>query len=162
MLDEKFLSYISCYACPVDSQESGSALRAPDPRDTRGPRGRLRRVLVVDDSPLMLLAARLGLDRPDRWDVSTAASGQAALALAAESRPDAILLDVTMPDLDGPATLRALREQVSTQDIPVVFLTAASADRALLLSLGAAGVIAKPFDPAALGDQLGEVLGWPT
>jgi DNA-binding response OmpR family regulator len=124
--------------------------------------GRPRRVLAVDDSPLMLLAVTIGLDRPERWDVTTADSGRAALALAARQRPDVVLLDVTMPDLDGPDTLRALRADADTSSVPIVFLTADAdgADRARLLELGAAGVIAKPFDPSALGDQLDKVLGW--
>ncbi|MEA2384591.1 MAG: hypothetical protein QOH72_4562 [Solirubrobacteraceae bacterium] len=116
---------------------------------------------MVDDSPLMLLAVSLGLDRPDRWAVTTAGSGRDAIALAATQHPDAILLDVMMPDLDGPATLRALRTDTATSSIPVVFLTADGVDdRVRLLGLGAAGVIAKPFDLALLGDQLDEVLGW--
>jgi CheY-like chemotaxis protein len=112
----------------------------------------------------MLLAVSIGLDRPERWAVTTAGSGRAAIAQAIRHRPDAVLLDVTMPDLDGPATLRALRAEPTTSSIPVVFLTAAAtaADRTRLLGLGAAGVIAKPFEPATLGDQLDEALGWPS
>lgn len=121
-----------------------------------------RHVLVVDDSPLMLRAAQVGLDRLSGWRVSTAASGREGIALATAARPDAILLDVVMPELDGPGTLHALGELAATRDIPVVFLTAASgeSDRARLIELGAAGVIAKPFEPPRLGNQLSEVLGW--
>jgi CheY-like chemotaxis protein len=110
----------------------------------------------------MLLAVAMGLDRPDRWAVTTVGSGRDAIALAAADRPDAIVLDVTMPDLDGPDTLRALRAEPTTASIPIVFLTADVAARARLLDLGAAGVIAKPFDLTLLGDQLEEVLGWPS
>ena len=119
-----------------------------------------RRVLVVDDSPLMLSAALLGLRRAPDWDVATASSGRDGVELAASYRPDTILLDVVMPELDGPGTLRALREQTSTHDTPVVFLTADHADRDRLIELGAAGVIAKPFQPARLAQQMSEVLGW--
>ena len=118
-----------------------------------------RRILVVDDSPLMLLAVGIGLEQPDRWAVTTTGSGRAAIALAAEHRPDAVLLDVTMPDLDGPATLRALRSEPDTASIPIVFMTAVVADEVRLLGLGAAGVIGKPLDLATLGDQLDEALG---
>ena len=65
-----------------------------------------------------------------------------------------------MPELDGPATLRALRERASTRDMPVVFLTADAGEPGQLVALGAAGVIAKPFRPEDLAERLSEVLGW--
>ena len=119
-----------------------------------------RRVLVVDDSLLMRSAATLGLGRVAGWQVATAASGRDGVELAASYRPDAILLDVVMPELDGPATLRALREQAATHDTPVVFLTADAGEPGDLVALGAAGVIAKPFKPDDLAEQLSELLGW--
>lgn len=122
--------------------------------------GVARRVLIVDDSPLILSAAVLGLRRVPNWDVATAPSGRAGVELAASYRPDAVLLDVVMPELDGPGTLRALRDQASTHDTPVVFLTADHGHPDHLVALGAAGVIAKPFQPAGLAEQLSEVLGW--
>jgi len=118
-----------------------------------------RRVLVVDDSPVMLMAARLGLGQMPGWDVATSHSGRDAVQVAAGYQPDAILLDVMMPGQDGVETLRALRAQASTHDMPVVFLTALD-DGARLVELGAAGVIAKPFEPGKLAGQLSEVLGW--
>jgi CheY-like chemotaxis protein len=120
-----------------------------------------RHVLVIDDSRLMVEAARIGLDRLSGWRVTTATSGHEGVALAAATGPDAILLDVEMPGLDGPGTLRALGEQEATRRIPVVFLTAAAdSDRERLTALGAAGLIAKPFEPARLAGQVSEVLGW--
>jgi CheY-like chemotaxis protein len=65
-----------------------------------------------------------------------------------------------MPELDGPGTLRALREQASTHETPVVFLTADRGDLGGLVEMGAAGVIPKPFQPGGLAGQLSEVLGW--
>jgi CheY-like chemotaxis protein len=138
----------------------------PDPRVLDDPQGghltpgAPRRVLVIDDSLLMRSAAALGLGRVAGWHVATAASGREGVELAVSYRPDAILLDVVMPELDGPATLRALREQATTRDMPVVFLTADAGEPGDLLALGAAGVIAKPFKPEELAEQLGEVLGW--
>lgn len=126
------------------------------------PPGAARRVLVVDDSPLMLAAVQLGLARVPGWDVATALSGRDGIEIAADYRPDAILLDVVMPELDGLGTLRALRAQASTHETPVVFMTAGHDDRDQLIGLGAAGVIAKPFQPAELAGQLKEVLGWPS
>ena len=82
--------------------------------------------------------------------------GCAWLAAAAKWRPDLILLDVMMPVMDGPATLRRLRENPQTADIPVVFMTARAQTRELdhFKSLGAAGVIVKPFDPMTLAASL--------
>jgi CheY-like chemotaxis protein len=120
-----------------------------------------RRVLVVDDSPVMLMAAQLGLGQVPGWDVATSSSGRDAVELADGYQPDAILLDVMMPGQDGVETLRELRAQASTHDTPVVFLTALD-DGARLVELGAAGVIAKPFEPGKLASQLSEVLGWPS
>jgi CheY-like chemotaxis protein len=125
-------------------------------------RERSRRVLVVDDSPLMLAAVRLGLSGVAGWDVATADGGHDGIALAASYRPDAIVLDVVMPGLDGPGTLRGLRAQPGTRDTPVVFLTGGEDDRERLVALGAAGVIGKPFQPSKLAGQLCEVLGWPS
>ena len=119
-----------------------------------------RRVLVVDDSLLMRSAASLGLGRVAGWHVVTASGGRDGVELAATCRPDAILLDVVLPELDGPATLRALREQAATHDVPVVFLTADAGEPSDLVALGAAGVIAKPFKPEDLAEQLSELLGW--
>jgi CheY-like chemotaxis protein len=109
----------------------------------------------------MLAAARIGLTGSPGLRVSTAASGREGLALAVASKPDAILLDVVMPELDGPGTLRALGAQQATRDIPVVFLTASGdSDRARLVGLGAAGIIGKPFEPSQLGNLVSEALGW--
>ena len=118
------------------------------------------RVLVVDDSPVMLLAARLSLGRVPDWDVATTPSGQDAVHFAASYQPDAILLDVMMPRQDGRETLRALREQPSTRHTPVVFVTSLK-DHSGLTELGAASVISKPFHLGELADELRDVLGWP-
>lgn len=98
------------------------------------------------------------------WQVSTAASGVEALKRAAEEKPEAILLDVMMPDMDGPTTLRLLAGQAATAAIPVLFLTAKvhSADRRQFADLEVAGVIAKPFDPLTLAEQVAGILGWST
>jgi CheY-like chemotaxis protein len=119
-----------------------------------------RRILVIDDSPLMLSAARFGLGEVAGWDVATASSGQSGIELAQSYHPDAILLDVMMPGLDGIDTLAALRGEFSTRGTPVVFLTASEDDRGRLVELGAEGVIGKPFQPAKLAGHLREVLGW--
>ena len=116
-----------------------------------------RRVLVIDDSDLIREVAKLALGRAG-WEVLVAEDGAAGIELAAGERPDAILLDVVMEGLDGPATLAGLREREETSGIPVLFLTA-KADEAFDSS-GAQGVIAKPFDMATLAEDVAAALGW--
>jgi CheY-like chemotaxis protein len=121
------------------------------------------KVLIIDDEPDIRRIARLGLTRVGKMDVVEAASGAEGLIKAKEERPDAVLLDVMMPGLDGPSTLARLREDPATAGIPVVFLTAkaiaAELDR--LKVLGASGVLTKPFDPMTLARDLLTALGLP-
>lgn len=121
------------------------------------------RVLIIDDASDIREVAQMGLEMISGWDVATATNGLDGFAQAAVAPPDAILLDVMMPEIDGPETLRRLLAEPVTAMVPVVFLTARTqeADIAWLEGLGARGVIAKPFDPVTLGDVLGALLGWP-
>ena len=121
-----------------------------------------RRVLVVDDEPDIREIAQASLEIVEGWQVETASNGAEALRAAAAQRPEAILLDVMMPDMDGPATFRRLSEQPSTAGIPVILLTAKVqvSDRRQFSDLGVAGVIAKPFDPLTLAQQVRDILGW--
>ena len=91
--------------------------------------------------------------------IETCGSGHDALEVALSFRPDLILLDAMMPDLDGAATLNALRQEPSLGTIPVVFLTAKSSHAEIesLRRLGAADVIVKPFDPLTLGARVKEI-----
>ncbi len=121
-----------------------------------------KQILVVDDSPLIREVARLGLEAQAGWSVLSVGSGSEAVERAAAEAPEAILLDVVMPDMDGPATLQELRAQPATSHIPVIFVTAraGSADRARFASLDVAGVITKPFQMQGLAGQVAEILGW--
>jgi CheY-like chemotaxis protein len=94
------------------------------------------------------------------WEVVCARSGQEALEMAARELPDAILLDVMMPGMDGPTTVRHLQEQPATREIPVILLTAKvqSAGGRQFSGLGVAGVISKPFDPLTLADLITQTL----
>ena len=107
------------------------------------------RVLHIDDQPDIRAVVAMSLGLNSEIEVRSCASGKDGLAAAAECPPDIILLDVMMPVMDGPETLRHLRENPKTADIPVVFVTARAQTRELehFKSLGAADVIAKPFDP---------------
>jgi CheY-like chemotaxis protein len=119
------------------------------------------RLLLVDDEDAIRTIAAISLERLAGWTVIPAASGQAALEAAQDDGPfDAILLDVMMPGLDGPATLQSLRAGRLSPEVPVVFLTAklAKGDWEHLKALGASGVIAKPFDPMTLPGELQRIL----
>src|SRR6266508_830345 len=121
-----------------------------------------RRILLVDDEDHIREVAQVSLEMTAGWEVLTAGSGTEGLAKAAAEQPDAILLDMMMPDMDGPATFQGLLADQRTRHIPVVLLTAKvqAADRRRFAGLGVAGVIAKPFDPLGLADQVAETLGW--
>jgi CheY-like chemotaxis protein len=116
----------------------------------------------VDDSSLIREAATLALGSIGGWEVLTAASGEEGLERASAERPDAVLLDLVMPGLDGVAVAAHLARSPATRDIPVVMLTAAdgAGDRERLGRLSVAGVIHKPFELAALPGQLALLVGW--
>jgi CheY-like chemotaxis protein len=122
-----------------------------------------RRVLIIDDEDDIREVAQMSLEMVAGWEVIPARSGDEGVRLAAEHRPDAILLDVMMPGMDGPATAALLRDRCETAAIPVILLTAKvqPADRRRLEALGVAGVLAKPFDPMLLASQVSGLLGWP-
>jgi CheY-like chemotaxis protein len=119
-------------------------------------------LLLIDDDDDIREIAQLSLEVGTDWQILTAASGSEGIELARANMPDAILLDVMMPVLDGPATLDQLRADEKTRNIPVVFLTAKArpAERDRLAGLSVSGVLAKPFDPLLLATQLRAALGW--
>jgi CheY-like chemotaxis protein len=118
------------------------------------------RILVVDDEDDIRAIAQLSLESVGGWEVRAVSSGRDAVAAAREERFDAILLDVMMPELDGPSTFAALREAGAVEGVPVIFLTAKvqPADRRMLEATGAAGVIPKPFDPMLLPEQIAKLV----
>jgi len=114
------------------------------------------RILHVDDDPLMRDVVELALGFGSEFVVMSCASGEEALAAVPGWAPDLIILDVLMPDMDGPAVLARLRENRDWAKIPVIFITARTpaAERERLLSLGAVAVIAKPFYPVKLAETV--------
>jgi CheY-like chemotaxis protein len=119
------------------------------------------RLLLVDDDDAIREIAQVSLERVGGWVVVAAASGGEAIEIAESSGIfDLVLLDVMMPGIDGPTTLGRLRGPLPA-DVPIIFLTAKlqPADRKRLRALGAAGVIAKPFDPMALPGEVERILG---
>ncbi len=121
-----------------------------------------RNILIIDDENDIREVAAMSLESVCGWGVMQAGSGKEGVRIAEERHPDAILLDVMMPDLDGPSTLQLLKANQITAQIPVIFLTAKvqSADRKRFADLGVSAVLSKPFDPMVLGEQIAEALGW--
>ena len=112
--------------------------------------------LLVDDDPDARDLIAASLSRDPVFAIHSCASGREALAATAEWSPDLILLDVVMPDMDGPATLARLLERPQISEVPVIFVTGLAQPNKLaeLESTGAAGVISKPFDPISLPTQV--------
>ncbi len=121
----------------------------------------IEKVLMVDDDLSILMIAEISLSKVGKWGVKTVDSGNKALALISEFKPDVILLDVMMPGMDGPTTFQKLREMEEVAQTPVIFMTAKvqTAEVASYCELGAAGVISKPFDPLTLPGEIKQILG---
>lgn len=121
-----------------------------------------KRMLVIDDEAMILEVIQGCLEELGGMEVLIAESGVEGLQMAQTALPDGILLDVSMPGMDGLEVLRQLQADAVTRLIPVVLLTARvqPEDRAAFAQTGVAGVILKPFDPIALVDQVADVFGW--
>lgn len=122
----------------------------------------LQRILMVDDDSDIRTVAEISLTAVGGFTVEVCASGPEALEKAPAFGPDLILLDVMMPGMDGPTTLKGLREIPALAQTPVIFMTAKVQPRevAQLVACGALDVLAKPFDPMALPDALRRI--WAT
>lgn len=116
-------------------------------------------VILAEDDPDIQLVARLSLKRAG-FTVRVVGNGQEALDAIREQKPDVVLLDWMMPELDGPETCRQLKADPNTSSIPVIFLTAKSQEAEIQrgLSLGASGYVTKPFDALLLGQQVRDIV----
>ncbi|MDX2228263.1 MAG: response regulator [Leptolyngbyaceae cyanobacterium bins.349] len=121
-----------------------------------------KRILIVDDEDDIRAVVQVSLEEFGGWTTLTAASGLEGLQLAHTTPLDAILLDISMPDMDGFQLCEALQSIPTTRGIPVIVLTAKvlPSDRDRLFDLDVAGVITKPFDPLLIWRQVAEILGW--
>lgn len=119
-------------------------------------------ILIVDDEADVREVTQLGLEMGTDWTVLTAASGTEAIAAATENQPDAILLDLMMPDMDGRITLKHLKANPATQHIPVILVTAKaqSANLQDFADLDIAAIMAKPFRPLKLAAEIAGILHW--
>lgn len=122
----------------------------------------VKQILVIDDEKNLCSVIQACLEHLGGWGVLIARNGNEGLLVAQTQLPDAILLDVMMPDMDGVTLFGLLQNNVATRMIPVIFLTAKvqAIDLSEFADLGVAGVIAKPFDPLKLAQQVAEILGW--
>jgi DNA-binding response OmpR family regulator len=114
------------------------------------------KVLYVDDEADIREVAMISLELDPEFEVKSEPSGMAGLATAEVWRPDAILLDVMMPSVDGKATLLLLKANEITKEIPVIFVTARAqpSEIAEFIHLGARDVITKPFNPLRLAAEV--------
>ncbi|OKH17635.1 two-component system response regulator [Hydrococcus rivularis NIES-593] len=120
-----------------------------------------KRILVIDNEQYIQEVTQICLETVAGWQVITASSGLEGLSKAESEQPDAILLDLIMPEMDGLTTFEKLQENPLTRQIPVIFLTAkviATSDSSPVLKSLAA--IPKPFNPLELASQISEILGW--
>lgn len=121
-----------------------------------------KRILIVDDEERIREVVKMCLIKLAKWHAIVASSGLEAVQTAIVEQPDAILLDVSMPGLNGIETLQQLRAHPETISIPVIFLTAKvqRAERLHYQQLGVAGLIVKPFDPLQISIEICRLLEW--
>ncbi len=119
-------------------------------------------ILFIDDDEMSRWLVQLCLEHLADWQVNVAISGSQGLRAIAEAKPDVILLDFMMPDMDGFIFMKKLRADDSLAPIPIIALTA-SANRfshQTFIDLGCQGVINKPFITTTLGSRISRILGW--
>ena len=123
------------------------------------PKEEINRILYVEDEPDIQAVAKLALEQVGRFTLEVCSSGQEALDKASGFSPQLMLLDVMMPEMDGPTTLEKLREIDGMKDVPAVFMTARVQPHEVqeYIDMGAVDVIAKPFDPMTLSNQIREI-----
>ena len=118
--------------------------------------GSLNKIMLVEDEPDIQQIAQLALEAVGGFTVKICSSGKEALEDIGEFSPDLVLMDVMMPEMDGPSTLAALKNNPATASVPVIFMTAKvqPQDVAAFKDAGAIDVISKPFDPMSLAETV--------
>jgi CheY-like chemotaxis protein len=121
-----------------------------------------KRLLMIDDDEAIQIVAQFGFSMAAGWELLAASSGKIGIETAQKELPDAILLDMMMPEMDGIATFQALQANPITAKIPVIFLTAKAqnAEHSQFKDLQISGVIAKPFSSLDLPAQIAKILHW--
>ncbi len=121
-----------------------------------------KRILIIDDEIAIHAIVRLSLQMQAGWETISARSGLEGLALARSQHPDAILLDLMMPEVSGVTILEQLKADPATESIPVILLTAKveTARKDFVSKIGAVGAIAKPFNSLTLCAEIASLVGW--
>jgi CheY-like chemotaxis protein len=121
-----------------------------------------KRILIIDDEPEIREIVQVCLRVMGGWESLQAATGEQGLQQAETEQPDAILLDISLPGMNGVDCLQQLQANPKTQAIPVLFLTAHAylSNPQYYEPLGVIAAIAKPFDPTALVETIANALGW--
>ncbi|WP_375514419.1 response regulator [uncultured Nostoc sp.] len=121
-----------------------------------------KRILIIDDEETIQTVVLFGIKMAAGWEVFTASSGFEGIQTAQTQKPDVILLDVMMPDMDGITTFKELQSHSETEQIPVILLTAKAqtAEKRQFNDLGVTGVITKPFNSLNLPEQISRILHW--
>lgn len=121
-----------------------------------------KRLLIIDDEEAIQIVVRFGIKLAAGWELLSANGGRTGIDTAQRELPDAILLDVMMPEMDGIETFEALQANPITASIPVIFLTAKAqtVECRQFNDLGISGVITKPFNSLDLPEQIAKILQW--
>ncbi len=121
-----------------------------------------RKILVVDDEERLRELVQACMEDLAGWETLTAACGEECLQILQTESVNVILLDVSMPGMDGVAVHERLQANSDTRSIPIILLTAKvlPSDRAKFAQMGVRGVISKPIQPATLVAEVAEILGW--
>ncbi len=121
-----------------------------------------KQILVIDDEEDIRELLQIALEMSTDWQILTAASGSEGVASALQNQPDAMIIDVMMPEMDGPTTVQRLRQHPATQEIPIIFLTAQTqaTKQPCYTELGIKAVLSKLIDPTHFADQVAEILDW--
>jgi len=119
----------------------------------------LSKILYVEDEPDIAQVARLALETVGGFVIEACENGKIALEKGPAFQPDLVLMDVMMPEMDGPTALKEMRNMPEMKDVPVIFMTAKvqPAEISEYKALGAVDVIPKPFDPMTLAEQVKQV-----
>jgi DNA-binding response OmpR family regulator len=120
------------------------------------------RILLIDDEPDLSEIVQLAIECFTDWQTDIAHTGEEAIKQATTQQYDAILLDISMPDMDGFEVFGKLRSHLTIQAIPVILLTAKVQpnDRRRFSSMDIAGIITKPFASETIAAEIANILGW--
>lgn len=116
----------------------------------------LKKILYAEDEPDVQTVVELTVQTMSNYAIKICDNGKKLLECVQDYNPDLILLDVMMPEMDGPTTFRNLQKNIKTKDIPVVFMTAKAQIHEIetFKQTGILGIITKPFDPLNLCNEI--------